>query len=38
MQGRNDGDDGGEARQEQATEPKQDKPNVKSLLKGLLGR
>jgi hypothetical protein len=38
MQGRDDGDDATDARQEQATEPKQDKPNVKSLLKGLLGR
>lgn len=38
MQGRGDGDAADGARQEQAEEPKQDKPNVKSLLKGLLGR
>ena len=38
MQGRDDGDDADGERQEQAEEPKQDKPNVKSLLKGLLGR
>jgi hypothetical protein len=38
MQGRDDGDDADGARQEQPADPKQDKPNVKSLLKGLLGR
>jgi hypothetical protein len=38
MQGRDDGDDADGARQEQPAEPRQDKPNVKSLLKGLLGR
>jgi hypothetical protein len=38
MQGRDAGDDADGARQEQAEEPRQDKPNVKSLLKGLLGR
>lgn len=38
MQGRDDGDDADGARQEQPADPKQDKPNVKSLLKGLLRR
>lgn len=38
MQGGDDGGDADGARQEQPADPKEGKPNVKSLLKGLLGR
>ncbi len=38
MQGRDTGDGADGARQERTEEPKQDTPNVKSLLKGLLRR